>query len=110
MGTRPTSANLTEIAVPISHETSLGSTCEPEGTECRAGSDEYGCSEADSSHCYTDSCELYPDGVYTCLPVCSASSDWLYYCVPGGLCQLCEGEWRGTLILCSDGLWKTHPR
>jgi hypothetical protein len=94
---------------PADFMQALGSDCEPEGTNCGAGSDEYGCFQADPSHCYIDSCEVSPDGLNICQPVCMAYSSWyvssLYVCVSGGLCQECVGEWCGTLISCSGGLW-----
>jgi hypothetical protein len=93
---------------PTDLEQAVGSACEPEGTECFWGSHQYGCTLVDSSLCYSDSCEVYPDGLEHCQPACKAYSNvpsW-YVCVPGGLCQDCFGGGCGTDVLCSGGLWQ----
>ena len=94
---------------PTDLEQALGSACEPEGTECFSSSHQDECIPADSSNCYSDLCEVYPDGGNFCQPACktySVFSNSRYTCVSGGLCQECGGGGCGTTVSCSGGLWQ----
>ena len=92
---------------PTDLKQALGSACEPEGTECASSTHQDGCFPADSSNCYADVCEVYPDGRNVCQPACTAYYyNGFYVCVPGGLCKECGGGDRSTLISCSGGLWQ----
>jgi hypothetical protein len=92
---------------PTDLRQALGSACEPEGTECWWSSDQDECALVDSSYCYTDLCEVYPDGRNVCQPACKSSvyTSGVYACV-SGLCQRCDGGGRGTTVSCSGGLWQ----